>query len=469
VTLLASAAVAVVISIAILAQDAGWQNSIRARMEMEPVHSAFPFEVATIAVLVLLTIILLARLVGRVAHLLRHRLLFVLPERLARLASIAFVAVLLVLLANGLLLRGFLRATDSSLQTLDAIIEPDLSPPTDPMRTGSSGSLIKWEGMGRKGRSFVSSGPTVDNLEALGGSAQMPLRVYAGLNSAEDPEARARLALEELIRVGGFDRSILVVAVPTGTGWMDPEAVDTLEYLHKGDTAIVGVQYSYLWSWLSLLVEPGYGTETGRALFRQVYRHWTTLPKESRPRLYLYGLSLGALGSEQSLGLYEVLADPIHGAVWSGPPFASPVWWSVTRNRNSGSPAWLPIFGDSSVFRFTHQHNALDVPGAEWGPMRVVYLQYASDPITFFRTDTLWRKPDWMDMPLGADVSPELRWYPLVTFLQLALDMMVSGNVPMGYGHVFAPEHYIDAWVEVTEPEGWSASEIARLKARFAR
>jgi uncharacterized membrane protein len=45
----------------------------------------------------------------------------------------------------------------------------------------------------------------------------------------------------------------------------------------------------------------------------------------------------------------------------------------------------------------------------------------------------------------------------------------VSGNVPMGYGHVFAPEHYIDAWVEVTEPEGWSTSAIARLKTRFAR
>ena len=245
--------------------------------------------------------------------------------------------------------------------------------------------------------------------------------------------------------------------------------MDTLEYLHRGDTAIVGVQYSYLWSWLSLLVEPGYGAETGHALFREVYRHWVSLPKESRPKLYLHGLSLGALGSQQSLRFHEVLADPIQGAVWSGPPFASPMWSSVTRGRNSGSPVWLPVFGDSSVYRFTNQQNALDMAGVEWGPMRVVYLQYASDPTTFFSTDTLWRKPTWMMRPLGPDVSPELRWYPVVTFLQLALDMITATNVPMGYGHVFAPEHYIDAWVEVTEPDGWSTSDIARLKAHSAR
>ena len=66
-----------------------------------------------------------------------------------------------------------------------------------------------------------------------------------------------------MIRVGAFDRSVLIVAVPTGTGWMDPAAMDPLEYLHGGDTAIVAMQYSYLTSWISLLVEPGYGSDGG--------------------------------------------------------------------------------------------------------------------------------------------------------------------------------------------------------------
>ena len=63
--------------------------------------------------------------------------------------------------------------------------------------------------------------------------------------------------------------------------------MDTLEYLHDGDTAIVGMQYSYLTSWISLLVEPGYGSDAARAMFRAVYAYWTTLPKDHRPRLYL--------------------------------------------------------------------------------------------------------------------------------------------------------------------------------------
>lgn len=60
----ASAAVAAVISVVFLAQAAGWQNSIRERMSLEPVHTAHPLEVVAIAVVVLLAIILLAQLTG---------------------------------------------------------------------------------------------------------------------------------------------------------------------------------------------------------------------------------------------------------------------------------------------------------------------------------------------------------------------------------------------------------------------
>jgi len=104
-----------------------------------------------------------------------------------------------------------------------------------------------------------------------------------------------------------------------------------------------------------------------------------------------------------------------------------------------------------------------------WGPLRIVYLQYASDPVTFFDYATLYREPDWMKLPRGPDVSPQLRWYPVVTFLQLVLDMAMATTTPIGYGHVYAPEHYIDAWVEVTNVQGWSSEEITRLKQHFRK
>ena len=444
------------------------QNSIRIRMDMPLVDSARPLEVGLIAALVFAVLIVMARLIYLLFRSIKRRVNRYVPIRVSRFIAIAVSGLLVVMILNGVVYKGFIRSADYSLKTLDALIEPDISHPTDPMRTGSAESLIGWTELGRTGRQFVSSGPSRDDIEAfLGRPALQPIRVYAGLNSADDADSRAKLALDELIRVGAFDRSILVVAVPTGTGWIDPQAADTLEYLHGGDTAIVAVQYSYLTSPMSLFIEPGYSTATGRALFRTVYEYWTSLPKDDRPNLYLHGLSLGAFSSEQSYRLHEVLADPFHGAVWSGPPFASPEWRSVTKERNPGSPEWLPRFGNGSIIRFTNQDNALDIPGAQWGPMRLVYLQYASDPITFFSPNSFYRKPDWMNTPIGPDVSTELRWYPVVTFLQLIVDMAIGLHVPIGYGHLFAPTHYIDAWVAVTAPEGWDTPSLERLKAHF--
>jgi uncharacterized membrane protein len=100
--------------------------------------------------------------------------------------------------------------------------------------------------------------------------------------------------------------------------------------------------------------------------------------------------------------------------------------------------------------------------------MRVVYLQYASDAITFFAYRDAFRAPAWMNAPRGPDVSPELRWYPIVTMLQLALDMAVATGTPMGFGHVYAPEHYVDAWVAVTDVSDWSTEALAKLKSYLA-
>ena len=61
--------------------------------------------------------------------------------------------------------------------------------------------------------------------------------------------------------------------------------------------------------------------------------------------------------------------------------------------------------------------------------MRIVYLQYASDPITFFSPSALLAQARLDERRrVGPDVSPELRWYPVVTFLQLVLDMAIGAG-----------------------------------------
>ena len=445
-----------------------WQNSIRSLMKLDPVDTAHPLEVGAIALVTFVVLVAFSRLFKRTLVFVSERLRRFVPTRVSYVIGTTIAVLLFWSAADGIIFRYGLRVMDSSFQRLDELMPAETRQPSEPARTGSAASLVRWQDLGRMGRSYIASGPTAADIGKLTGKpTREPVRVYVGLQSAETPQERARLALAELKRAGGFERSTLVIITPTGTGWVDEQGIDPVEYLHHGDIASVATQYSYLASWMSLLVEPGYGAEQARALFTEIYGYWHTLPKDKRPKLYLYGLSLGALSSELSNELFEVLGDPYQGALWSGPPFASRIWRSITNDRNPGTPEWLPQFRDGSYVRFTAQKNALDIPGAHWGPLRVVYLQHASDPITFYDPRSLYREPDWMKTPRGPDVSPELRWYPVVTFLQLTLDVAMATTSPIGYGHVFAAEHYIDAWIEVTDVKDWSADEVARLKQHF--
>jgi uncharacterized membrane protein len=464
-----SIAASTLVAVIFLWRVTGWQNSILELMALEPVSSAHPPKIALIALLTAMILLVIGRLFRAVFHFIAVRVNRFVPRRIANVIGAAAAIALFWSVIDGIIFRGLLRMADASYQQFDELIEPERVQPTDPMKTGSSASLLQWEELGRTGRAYVSSGPTIEDLRAFsGGAAREPIRVYVGLRSRETARERAQLALEELKRAGGFSRSILIVITPTGTGWVDPSGIDSVEYLHGGDVASVALQYSYLSSPLSLFIEPDYGAEAARCLFSEVYGHWTTLPRESRPRLYLHGLSLGALNSEQSAELFELLADPPHGAMWSGPPFLSDAWRALTAGRDPSSPAWLPRFRDGRFARFMNQNGSSVPSDAPWGPMRIVYLQYASDPIVFFEYDVCWKKPRWMSIPRGPDVSPQFTWYPVVTFLQLALDVATASSSAMGHGHVYAPEHYLDAWIAVTGDAGRSPQEIERIRARLS-
>jgi uncharacterized membrane protein len=447
-----------------------WQNSVRLLMGMEAVETVRPFTVALITVSVFLLALLVGRKFNRTFRFLSRRLKRFVPRRVAYVTGVLLASALFWTVTEGLIFAAALRMADGSYRQLDALIPDDMAPPADPMRTGSGRSLIAWQDLGRQGRSFVAEGPTGDEIGAfLGEGARDPVRVYVGLNAAGSPRERARLALEELIRVGGFERSVLLLVTPTGTGWVDPAGLDPLEFLLRGDIASVAAQYSYLPSPLALIAEGAYGAETARALFEEVYGHWTRLPADDRPELYLYGLSLGALNSDLSFHLHDILADPFQGALWVGPPFRSETWASATADRQPGSAEWLPRYRNGAVVRFMSQAGGRGLSHADWGPFRILFLQQGSDPITFFSVRSAFREPGWMRPPRAPDVSPELRWYPVVTMLQLAADMAAGAEAaPPGYGHNFAAEDYIDAWVALMEPEGWSRNDVERLKSRFA-
>lgn len=463
---LASAAVSALIILTFLWQSAGWQNTVRELMGMEPSAGARLTQLTLVSGLVFGLLLLVSRLFKRVFRLFVNFLHRFLPPRVSYLIGLTLTIFLFWTAITGVLLRSALRVADRSFQQLDAMIEPDTEPPPQFGGAGAGRSLVEWKDLGRQGRAFVSSGPSAEELsEFFGTPTPAPLRVYVGLHSSPTAEERADLALRELIRAGGFDRSILVLATPTGTGWIDPGALTTLEYLHRGDVASVAAQYSYLNSPLSLLTQPEYGAEMAKAVFAKIYGHWRSLPRDARPRLFLHGLSLGAFNSDLSFSLFDVIDDPFDGALWSGPPYRTGTWRQTTAQRNPGTPAWLPTFRDGSVVRFANQKGVQQV-NSDWGQFRLVFLQHASDPITFFDPRMTWREPDWMKHPRGHDVTPDLKWFPIITSMQVAADMIV-GTAPTGFGHEMAPTDYIEAWFALTEPGDWTPELLKRLRDRF--
>ena len=460
--------VSAVIAMIFLWKDAEWQNSIQRAWGLPPLEVWAPLRVAAIAVAIFLALLLVGRLFRGLAMRLQVRSLRVLPPRMAQAAGIGIAVLVFAAMIDGFAVRGVLRTIDTGARLADAIIPPDLAPPDTTRVSGGPGSLLDWEDLGRWGRNFVSSGPTAAEIASFWNApARQPIRVYIGLNAAETPDARAQLAFDELMRAGGFERQVLVIAMPTGSGWLDPGGMNTLDYITRGNVATVAVQYSYLPSPVSVVVDPMRGVAEAQALFDKVYRHWTAMPVDTRPRLYLHGLSLGAFLSQETVPLLDLYAEPIDGALWAGSPYLSEFWRMVQARRHPDSPAWRPRFGNGSLIRSRNQQGGLQKFDAAWGPMRFVFLQYGSDPIVFFDWSLAWSRPDWLTGERAPDLSPKMRWIPMITVFQVGLDMAVALGT-LGYGHDYVARHYIPAWAETLAPDGWTAHDEARLQAHLS-
>ncbi len=452
-------------------QYVGWQNAVRKIMDMPPVNPLVWLWILPVAGIVAMISLAIARgfriFFRAVGNLLDHFM----PRRLA-VASGAIICLLLIWgLFTGVVDRAFFAGASAMFSGNDLSTDEGATQPTSQLRSGGPGSLAPWDTLGRTGRNFVSGGPTVEELNAFNGTddALEPIRVYAGLRTGETLNDRATILLDEFIRTGAFERSAIVVVSTTGTGWLDPNSVDTIEYILNGDVAIGGLQYSYLPSWISLLADQQAVKDTSLAQFRAVHEYWSELPEETRPKLYLFGLSLGSYGVEEILTSPSILNEPIDGALMAGPTFLNPMHAQVTASRDVGSPASLPVYDEGRTVRFTSEHYGLDRGGDKWGSTRVVYLQHGSDPVVFFHPDLAWSRPAWLGANDRApDVTSRMDWFPIVTMFQTALDLVGDSAVPSGYGHKYTVKGYADAWAGVFQADAtsgghWTEADSQRL------
>jgi uncharacterized membrane protein len=442
-----------------------WQYEIRKLMGVTeyniPLVVASPFIAALVFCLLLL--------IGRGLRGLYRWLADLLGRWVGRRAARGIGWVLVVgatyLVVSGLLLQGFVNLMNSAYSLRDTTTAEGVHQPTTGLRSGGPGSLIPWDSLGYQGRNFIGQGPSVSEIAKFTGHPAMePIRIYAGLASAAGPQAQAALAVRDLERAGGFQRKDLVVVTTTGSGWVDPALVDTFEYLSGGDCATVAIQYSYLPSWISYLVDQSKALAAGRALFDAVYGAWVKLPADHRPKLFVAGESLGSFGAEAAFTGENDLANRTSGALFAGPPNFNALWQEFTTNRDAGSPEVQPIYQDGKTVRFANDTTAGIPPeGKPWEGSRILYMQHPSDPIVWWSPHLIFSEPDWISEPPGKGVLKTMFWMPFITFWQVTADLPFSTGVPDGYGHRYSAE-YVDGWNAVMRPAGITSQDLASLR-----
>ena len=442
-----------------------WQDEIRNLMGVTdyniPLVVASPFVAALIFCLLLL--------IGRGLHGLYRGLAKALNrwigQRAAKAVGWVLVVGLTYVVVSGLLLNGFVSLMNEAYSVRDTTTAEGVHKPSTGLRSGGPGSLVPWDSLGYQGRNFTGEGPSASEIEKVTGRPAMaPIRIYAGLASADGPTAQAALAVDDLQRAGGFQRKNLLVVTTTGSGWVDPALVDTFEYLTGGDCATVAIQYSYLPSWVSYLVDQSKALAAGRALFDAAYGAWAKLPAGHHPRLFVAGESLGSFGGEAAFTGENDLANRTSGALFAGPPNFNTLFREFSDQRDAGSPEVQPVYQDGRTVRFANDPAAGIPPqGQPWDGSRVLYMLHPSDPIVWWSPHLIFSQPDWISEPPGRDVLRGMFWMPFITFWQVTADLPFATGVPDGHGHRYSGE-YVDGWNAVLRPAGITPQDLTNLR-----
>jgi uncharacterized membrane protein len=331
---------------------------------------------------------------------------------------------------------------------------------TGPTVSGGAESLVPWSTLGREGRrhalTFVRPDTFPDRPEGvpdlsietvMGEPARAtPAHVYVSLDSAPTARERADLALAEMERVGAFDRSLIMLVSPTGTGYVNYVAVAAAAYLTRGDVATVTMQYSKRPSPLSL-GKVKEAREQNRHLWLRIVERLHHRPGRL-PRVVVFGESLGAHTSQDAFlhwGTLGPQALGIERALWIGTPYLSGWMHEVT------GPARLDVAEDSVAV--VNDFSQLEALGEERrGRLRFVLVSHDNDGVTKFGPDLMTTAPRWLGVgrPRPEDVAgasprgipPEMRWRPVTTFFQSLVDMK-NAQIPGAYrswAHDYRPD-----------------------------
>ncbi|ASR04156.1 alpha/beta-hydrolase family protein [Gordonia rubripertincta] len=219
------------------------------------------------------------------------------------------------------------------------------------------------------------------------------------------PEFRrpATQLVQSWVAGGGLSAEAVIVAVPTGSGWVDQAAVAGFVDRFGGDVRILTLPYAGVPSWKAFVSDDGAATDSSIALVGEVAKALESRPEPDRPRLVLYGQSLGAIGADAArIWLEDNHPDLLAETVLTAPPAGTVAEVSATPR---------------------------------------VVVANRSDPVVRWSLSSLWRPPtEPAEIVLGGRQVPQVPWLPVVSFLQTSVDLLAALDGPTGVGHRYGVE-----------------------------
>ena len=250
--------------------------------------------------------------------------------------------------------------------------------------------------------SLVGAGTTSASTGVPGTAAvvRQPTVVTGAVDArTADPGAIHRAAQDVVARwraTGGASRRAVVVAVPTGSGWVDPDAVAGFRQRFAGDVSVVALAYDHQPSWQAFLSGTGPASDSAVALTAAVGDALDESPAAGRPSLYLYGQSLGAVGADAARRWALTRRVPVCSTVVVGPPTGT-----VARQAD-----------------------------------RRIVIVNGSDPVARWSPSLLWAPP----RRTGHADLPRPPWFPVASFVQTSVDLLGALSFPAGHGHQYGTE-----------------------------
>lgn len=230
--------------------------------------------------------------------------------------------------------------------------------------------------------------------------------VLVGTLRRADFGAEARNLVARWVESGGPDERAVVIAVPTGSGWVDSSAITGFRSRFGDGVTILSLPYSDMSSWRAFVSDRSAAGDAAVALAERVAQAVEHQARQHRPQVFLYGQSLGAIGADEARRHLETR----HRGLLTGTVLVAPPEGSVAESSAT--------------------------------PRAVVANR--SDPVTRWSVRSIWRPPAEPagTVHTGRPVAGA-PWVPMLSFLQTSVDLLGALDGPAGTGHRYGLDQIV--------------------------